>query len=50
MRLDQSGIGLLQIENEQIVEARLFSSDQNADDAFWGTLTRLLCTLLDLMV
>lgn len=35
MGLAQSGIDLLRIENDQIVEARLFSSDQNAEDAFW---------------
>lgn len=34
MGLAQSGIDLLRIENDQIVEARLFSSDQNAEDAF----------------
>jgi ketosteroid isomerase-like protein len=36
MGLAQSGIDLLRIENDRIVEARLFSSDQNAEDAFWG--------------
>jgi len=30
------GIDRLRIEHDQIVEARLFSSDQNAEDAFWG--------------
>jgi ketosteroid isomerase-like protein len=34
--LDQSGIDLLRIENDRIVEVRLFSSDQEAEDAFWG--------------
>ena len=36
MRLAQSGIDLLRIENDHIVEVRLFSSDQDAEDAFWG--------------
>jgi len=35
-RLNQPGIDLLKIENGQIVEARLFSSDQKAEDEFWG--------------
>jgi hypothetical protein len=36
MMLAQPGIDLLRIENGRIVEARLFSSDQDAEDAFWG--------------
>lgn len=36
MKLAQPGVDLLRIENGQIVEARLFSSDQEAEDAFWG--------------
>jgi ketosteroid isomerase-like protein len=36
MKLAQPGIDLLRIENGQVVEARLFSSDQDAEDAFWG--------------
>lgn len=36
MKLAQPGIDLLQIENGQIVEARLFSSNQAAEDQFWG--------------
>lgn len=35
-RLSQAGIDLLRIENGQIVEARLFSSDPSEEDAFWG--------------
>lgn len=34
MGLAQAGIDLLCIENDQIVEARLFSSDQDAEDTF----------------
>ena len=34
--LSQQGLDLLRIENGQIVEARLFSSDQDQEDAFWG--------------
>lgn len=36
MRMAQPGIDLLRIENGQIVEARLFSSNQAQEDAFWG--------------
>jgi uncharacterized protein len=32
----QPGIDLLRIESGQIVEVRLFSGDQAAEDAFWG--------------
>lgn len=35
-QVDQPGIDLLRIENGRIVEARLFSSDQAQEDAFWG--------------
>lgn len=34
--LNQPGIDLLKIVNGQVVEARLFSSDQTAEDEFWG--------------
>ena len=36
LKLAQPGIDLLRIEKGRIVEARLFSSDQDAEDAFWG--------------
>lgn len=36
MRLDQQGIDVLRIEGGRIVEVRLFSSDQMAEDRFWG--------------
>lgn len=36
-KLAQSGIDLLRIDQGQIVEVRLFSSDQDAEDVFWGT-------------
>jgi ketosteroid isomerase-like protein len=35
-QLDQSGVDLLRIESGQIVEVRLFSSDPEQEDAFWG--------------
>jgi ketosteroid isomerase-like protein len=35
-KLAQPGVDLLRIENGQIVEVRLFSSDQAAEDTFWG--------------
>ncbi len=35
-QLAQSGVDLLRIENAKIVEVRLFSSDQEQEDAFWG--------------
>lgn len=35
-RLAQPGVDLLRIEGGKIVEVRLFSSDQDAEDAFWG--------------
>lgn len=31
------GVDLLRIENNQIAEVWLFSTDQRAEDAFWGT-------------
>lgn len=36
VKLAQPGIDLLRIEGGKIVEVRLFSSDQDAEDAFWG--------------
>jgi ketosteroid isomerase-like protein len=36
MKLAQPGVDLLRIEHGQIVEVRLFSSDQAGEDAFWG--------------
>jgi ketosteroid isomerase-like protein len=36
LRLFQQGIDLLRIEDGKIVEARLFSSDSEQEDAFWG--------------
>lgn len=35
-QLAQSGVDLLRIEDGKIVEVRLFSSDQEQEDAFWG--------------
>ncbi len=35
-RLTQSGVDLLRIEGGKIVEIRLFSSNQEQEDAFWG--------------
>jgi ketosteroid isomerase-like protein len=37
VQLEQVGVDLLRIDNGQIVEVRLFSSDQALEDAFWGT-------------
>jgi hypothetical protein len=34
--LAQPGIDLLKIDNGKIAEVRLFSSDQEAEDIFWG--------------
>ena len=39
MTMAQAGIDLLRIEHGQIVEARLFSSDQLQEDRFWGEKT-----------
>jgi uncharacterized protein len=36
LRMSQQGIDLLRIEAGRIVEARLFSSDPEQEDAFWG--------------
>jgi ketosteroid isomerase-like protein len=36
MKLAQPGVDLVRIENGRIVEARLFSGDQEGEDAFWG--------------
>ena len=35
--LAQPGIDLLKIDNGKIAEVRLFSSDQDAEDVFWGS-------------
>lgn len=35
-RLAQPGVDLLRIEADKIVEVRLFSSNQQEEDAFWG--------------
>jgi ketosteroid isomerase-like protein len=35
-RLAQPGVDLLRIEAGKIVEVRLFSGDQEEEDAFWG--------------
>lgn len=34
--LRQPGVDLIRIDNGKIVEVRLFSSNQAAEDAFWG--------------
>jgi uncharacterized protein len=36
MNMAQPGIDLLKIDNGKIVEVRLFSSDPEAEDIFWG--------------
>lgn len=36
IKLKQPGVDLLRIEGGKIVEVRLFSSDQNQEDMFWG--------------
>ena len=36
IRLKQPGVDLIRIEDGKIVEVRLFSSDQEQEDAFWG--------------
>jgi ketosteroid isomerase-like protein len=36
MTLAQPGVDLVRIESGRIVEVRLFSSDQDEEDAFWG--------------
>jgi uncharacterized protein len=34
--LGQDGVDVLRIDGDRIAEVRLFSSDQDAEDAFWG--------------
>lgn len=36
VELDQDGTDVLRIAGDRIVEVRLFSGDQEAEDAFWG--------------
>jgi ketosteroid isomerase-like protein len=36
LKLKQQGVDIMRIEGGKIVEVRLFSSDQNQEDAFWG--------------
>ena len=36
IKLDQPGVDLLRIEDGKIVEVRLFSSDPEREDLFWG--------------
>jgi len=36
IELKQPGVDLIRIEGGKIVEVRLFSSDQNQEDLFWG--------------
>ena len=36
VELGQDGVDVLRIDGDRIVEVRLFSSDQDAEDAFWG--------------
>ena len=36
MKLAQPGVDLVRIDKGRIVEVRLFSSDQDGEDAFWG--------------
>lgn len=36
IKLQQPGVDLIRIEEGKIVEVRLFSSDQNQEDVFWG--------------
>lgn len=36
IRLKQTGADLVRVEGGKIVEVRLFSSDQEQEDAFWG--------------
>ena len=36
IKLKQPGVDLIRIEAGKIVEVRLFSSDQNQEDQFWG--------------
>lgn len=34
--LKQAGVDLIRIAGGKVVEVRLFSSDQNQEDMFWG--------------
>lgn len=36
VKLQQPGVDLIRIEGGKIVEVRLFSSDQDQEDVFWG--------------
>lgn len=36
IKLQQPGVDLIRIEGGKIVEVRLFSSDQDQEDVFWG--------------
>ena len=36
IKLKQPGVDLIRIEGGKIVEVRLFSSDQDQEDVFWG--------------
>lgn len=36
IKLKQPGVDLIRIEGGKIVEVRLFSSDQDQEDLFWG--------------
>ncbi|MDQ1811902.1 nuclear transport factor 2 family protein [Massilia sp. CCM 9210] len=36
IKLKQAGVDLIRIDDGKIVEVRLFSSDQQQEDAFWG--------------
>jgi ketosteroid isomerase-like protein len=36
MNMAQPGVDLLRVDDGRIVEVRLFSSDPDAEDAFWG--------------
>ena len=36
IKLKQPGVDIIRIEGDKIVEVRLFSSDQNQEDVFWG--------------
>ena len=36
IKLAQPGVDLVRIDNGRIVEVRLFSSDQEEEDSFWG--------------
>ncbi len=35
--MEMDGVDLLRVENGRIAEVWLFSADQKAEDAFWGT-------------